>query len=60
MMGGTVSALVLWLLFVALGFYVLYVVIRRAVRDGIRDAADGVPPQASGSFEQAPTTDDGD
>ena len=38
-MGEQFSYFVLWLTFVAVGLYTLYVVIRRAVRDGIRDAA---------------------
>ena len=38
-MGEQFSYFVLWLTFVAVGLYTLYVVIRKAVRDGIRDAA---------------------
>jgi hypothetical protein len=42
-MDGVLSRLVLTATLTAAGFYVLYAVIRRAVRAGIRDAATGSP-----------------
>ena len=50
------TALVLGIALTALFLYVLYVVIRRAVRDGIRDASEEVPTHSHGHFGKASTT----
>jgi len=48
-MFGALSGMVLSVALTAVGFYVLYVVVRRAVRDGVRDAA--AISQATGADE---------
>ncbi|PJJ71166.1 hypothetical protein CLV46_0708 [Diaminobutyricimonas aerilata] len=43
------SGLALGVTFAAVGFYVMYLVVRAAVRDGIRDARDREPGDAGRS-----------